>query len=49
MKWLITLVRLKFWLNKELRYYKRDSLDYKLIKQVLDKINELEGTYDKFI
>lgn len=49
MKWLITLVRLKFWLNKELRYYNRDSLDYKLIKQVLDKINELEGTYDKFI
>lgn len=49
MKWLMILIKLKFWLRKELRYYNRDSLDYKLIKQVLDKINELEGADDKSI
>lgn len=49
MKWLMILIKLKFWLKKELRYYNRDSLDYKLIKQVLDKINELEGADDKSI
>lgn len=39
----IILFKLKMWLRKELKYYATGSLDYKLIKQVLDKIKELEN------
>lgn len=38
----LILFQLKRWLNKELKYYAIGSLDYKLIKQVIDKIKELE-------
>lgn len=34
---------LRKWLYKELKYYRKDSLDYKLMKQVIDKMEELEG------
>ena len=43
MKYFVILIKLKIWLKNELKYYNPNSLDYKILRQVRNKIRQLEG------